>query len=213
MSQEWETVLAEVRETYHPPPKAPTAEMWEAIEGDIARRSDHVVELSQRRAIRAERRPSFAGWGIAAAAVLVLGIGIGRSSVAPGAAEPSVAAAVAASDRGLDFAAHDYLGRSEAVLTMVRADARAGRIDPLTAEWAGQLLGETRLLIDAGAGEAAPVEGLLLDLELILMQIVGLTEDSADERARTELELTLRGIEEGEVLPRIHAVLPSGSGT
>ena len=52
---------------------------------------------------------------------------------------------------------------------------------------------------------------LLLDLEFVLIQIVSVARTgSMDEaRTRTELELALRSLEEGEVLPRIQAALPS----
>jgi hypothetical protein len=95
---------------------------------------------------------------------------------------------------------------------MVRADARMGTLDPALAEWAGGLLSQTRLLIDARRSGDPTLEDLLQDLELVLIQIVGAAETgSMDEvRARLELELALRSLEDGEMLPRIQAVLPTG---
>jgi hypothetical protein len=232
-----EEMLAQVRETYHVPNEPPREAMWAAIEGRIggtpAGRSGGtepggdqapVVDLAVERARREAARPHVfrstdrsMGWAVAAAAVLVLGIGIGRMTAPAGAPQP-VAEGVpgpADPDRGaLQLAAREHLGRTESLLTMVRADARAGRIDPATSEWAEGLLSETRLLLDADRGADPAVEDLLLDLELVLIQITAVAETgSMDEaRARTELELALRTLDEGEVLPRIQAVLPELEG-
>lgn len=110
------------------------------------------------------------------------------------------------------LAAREHFGRTESLLTMVRADARAGRVDPATTAGAAGLLSQTRLLLDAQGDSDLGVTDLLLDVELLLIQIVGVSETgSMDEaRARTELELALRSLDEGEVLPRIQAVLPAG---
>jgi len=60
-------------------------------------------------------------------------------------------------------------------------------------------------------GDDPEMEGLLEDLELVLVQIVGAAElgSGQDARMRTELSLAMRGLEEGEVLPRIQAALPN----
>jgi hypothetical protein len=94
---------------------------------------------------------------------------------------------------------------------MVRADARTGWLDPAVAPWARSLLAQTRLLLDA-RGDADPeLDPLLSELELVLMQIVGVTEAAGDEsRMRTELDLAVGGMDDREVLTRIRAVLPAG---
>ncbi len=212
-----EALLAQVRETYHVPNEPPREAMWAEIEARLG-----VVDLAAERQRRSDARPRLfrstdrgMGWAVAAAAVLVLGIGIGRMTAPTG---PEPVAEVTEPPRraatgGLALAAREHLGRTESLLTMVRADARAGRIDPATAEWAEGLLSETRLLLDADGGNPA-VDELLLDLELVLIQIraVAQTGTMDEARARTELELALRTLEEGEVLPRIQAVLPDLSG-
>ena len=93
---------------------------------------------------------------------------------------------------------------------MVRADAREGRVDPTIAPWARNLLMETRLLLDARGGADPTLDGLLAELELVLTQLVGVTEAAGEERRRTELELTVGGMEEREVLTRIRAAVPAG---
>jgi hypothetical protein len=228
-------ILDRIRNSYNVPGETPREAMWAAIEGRLGGASDAatrsaadgppvregtVIDLGLERSRRevAERpRSAFdrpLGWAVAAAAVLVLGIGIGRGTApqtarsagadvdAPGVNGPSRSA--------LTLAAREHFDRTESLLTMVRADARAGRIDPSTADWARGLLAQTRLLMDAGSPGDPAVEELLLDLELVLIQIVGVAETGSEDeaRVRTELELTLRSLEEGEVLPRIQAVSP-----
>lgn len=220
MSEESRDPMVEqLRETYNVPGEAPREAMWAAIESRLEERGEaSVLDLTAAR----ERRTGSAmrwgsdrsvGWAVAAAAVLVLGVGIGRMTAPAVPAMPvAESTPVNASQGSLTLAARDHFGRTESLLTMVRADARAGRVDPLMAQWASGLLSETRMLLDARSGGDPAVDELLLDLELVLIQIVGVAETgSVDEAlARTELELTLRTLEDGEVLPRIQAVLPNG---
>lgn len=208
-----------IGDTYNVPPETPRAEIWSAISariGDAGDDSD-VIDITSRRAMggrsitpRADRT---AGWAVAAAAVLVLGIGIGRMTAPEGVLnQPMAASEAITGEASLTLAAQEHLGQSESLLTIVRADARDGRVDPATAGWANGLLTQTRLLMDAQDGRDQTVGELLLDLELILIQIAGVAETgSMDEaQARTELELALRSLEDGEVLSRIQAVLPAG---
>jgi hypothetical protein len=226
-------MLEQIRDAYHVPSETPREAMWVAISGRLGEwrpgdRHEDVIDLAAVRGERAERdqraeRAGSAGasrrrsarstgWAVAAAAVLVLGVGIGRIT-APEAVETSFAPTVGTEvgTAALTLAAREHLGRTESLLTMVRADARTGRIDPATAGWASGLLSQTRLLIDQD-GSDPTVNDLLLDLEFLLIQIVGVAETGSTDvaRARTELELALRSLEEGEVLPRIQAVLPPG---
>lgn len=219
-------ILARLRDTYNVPPRTPSEEMWASIAPRLKRSGVEeadadadVVILAEARKRRAGARSGplpthrVAGWAVAAAAALILGIGIGRLTApdVPGPAGPaSIATASPVSSTRL--AAHAHLGEMESLLTMVRADARDGRVDPATAQWASGLLTQTRLLLDAQDEGSPAVNDLLLDLELLLVQIIGVAETgSADEaRARTELELALRSLDQGEVLPRIQAVMPTG---
>lgn len=215
-------VLERIRESYNVPGDVPRDAMWGAIEARLEGRAQTpVLDLSEARERRAAGSALRWGsersvaWAVAAAAVLVLGIGIGRMTAPDGGSAPVAVQAPtgsAASQGALALAAREHLGRTESLLTMVRADARTGRVDPVTAEWASGLLSETRMLLDAQASGDPAVEELLLDLELVLIQVIGVAQTgSVDEaRARTELELALRTLEEGEVLPRIQAVLPVG---
>ena len=211
--EERDPMIDGVRGHYHAPPETPKEEMWEAIQARIRTHEGtdaaEIVDLGHARRARAWRKH---GWiPLAAAALLVVGIGIGRVS-APVPLPPPAIPGTPPPTIGLDVAAREHLGRSESLLTMVRADARDGRIDPSAAAWARGLLTETRLLIDARAGSDPTMDGLLEDLELVLIQIVGVAEAGSgdDARTRTELELAISSLEAGEVLPRIRAALPPG---
>ncbi|MGE0161179.1 MAG: hypothetical protein AB7T31_17420 [Gemmatimonadales bacterium] len=216
---------------YHAPPPTPREEMWEAIVSRI--REEGVLpaevsaaevsaevssEVSPSDARRERRRwPAARGW-LAAAAVLLVGIALGRATapeptrttVGPAPAEPESYGG-RPTVTALDFAALEHLGRSESLLAMVRADAREGRVDPSVAPWARNLLMETRLLLDARRGGDTTLDALLAELELVLTQIVGVTEAGADQtRMQTELDLTIGGMDEREVLNRIRAAMPTG---
>ena len=200
-------MLDAVRELYHSPGETPTEEMWDAIQrGAEATPGERVIDLTAARNARPARTRRSLAWAAAAAAVLVMGIGIGRMT-SPVESDTPVATTSNGTAETLQFAAAEHFGRTESLLTMVRVDAREGRIDPMTSTWARGLLAQTRLLIDARAGSEPAMEELLEDLELVLAQIVGLAGSGSIEgdHTRTELELTLRGVEDRELLPRLQA--------
>jgi len=203
--------VGRLRYAYHVPPDTPREEIWAGIEARLAQSSPDVIPIAW--GLRRHGAPSrrLMGWAAAAAAMLVLGIGIGRMT-AP--VPQETAAAVETDTDLLRLAALEHLGRTESLLTLVRADARSGRVDPEVGEWAASLLSQTRLLLDRPGAVDPTMQGLLEDLELVLMQIVGVAdaEGSDEARARSELNLALEGIEEREVLPRIQAVIPAGTG-
>lgn len=203
-----------LRGRYNAPPETPREEMWAEIQARLEPRAVTVHSLEEARAKRRKASWHPVGWAVAAAAVLVLGIGIGRMS-APAAPGGAPMAATVTPDAGvLRAAAVDHLGRSEALLTLVRADARDGHVDPAMGEWARGLLSQTRLLLDSPNTTDPAMRDLLGDLELVLVQIVRVTEvEGVDQgRARSEMNLALQGLEERDVLPRIQAVVPAGSG-
>ena len=171
-----------------------------------------VVELASRRpaAGRSASASRWIGLAVAAAALLVLGVGIGRVS-APSVQEPGAGVEVARSaPDGAPFrqAAVEHLQGTETLLTVVRSDASTGELDPQLRALARGMLSQTRLFLDASAGVDPEVRRLLEDMELILAQLVSVTEDGS--RSRTELDLALRGLENREVLTRIRTL--SGTG-
>lgn len=205
-------VIRELRDHYNPPPAAPRDEMWQAIRAGMKQREVGVISLDAARSRRRGLVPRGLWWSAAAAAVLVVGFGLGRFS-APGAPGEAPAVATGAEGGGLRLAAVDHLTRTESLLRLVRADGREGRVDPAVGSWAEGLLTQTRLLLDSGEDQDPAMRELLEDLELVLVQIVGVAEAQASDggRAKEELSLALRGLDDNEVLNRIQAVVPAGS--
>lgn len=209
-------MLEQLRQGYNAPPETPRDEMWQVIEARLGAEAGEttatVVSLDAARRRRSRWHVPVA-WTAAAAAVLVMGVGIGRMT-APEAAPVATAAKVGAQRGALAVATAEHLGRTESLLTLVRAEARGGRLDPVVQPWAESLLTETRLLLDTPEVVSPEMREILEDLELVLVQIVGVTEAETTDGARAgmELDLALRGLEDREVLPRIQAVLPGVTG-
>jgi len=192
--------LQEAAKRYHAPRPTPRDDMWTRIEAERARRAARrVVEL----------RP-WARWTLAAAAVLVLGIGIGRWTAqrrTGGAAGTPVAGADTSSrDMVYQVAATQYLSRTETFLTGFRADLRAGRADTRFPGQARDLLTTTRLLLDSPAADDPRMRGLLEDLELVLVQISQLPA----ARQRHDTDLITQGMDQRSVLPKLRSAIPAG---
>jgi len=194
--------LEDAAKSYHSPLRTPREEMWKRIEA--ARQNTHVIEL----------RP-WMRWAVAAAAVLILGIGIGRWTArqpAAGNGTTTVAAAdstlTATSDLGYQIAATQYLSHTEAFLTSFRADIGSHH-GANSARFAGQardLLSTTRLMLDSPAGKDQRLRSLLEDLELLLVQISQL-DPSHDGH---DTDLITEGMNQSNVLPKLRSVIPAG---
>lgn len=207
MSDEFERFLEQHARDYNPPPEPPTEEMWAAIRQQLPRRSsDDALDLTARRAARERRRRigRFTPWaiGIAAAATLGVGFGLGRITQerAPATTPPGIAAAPAADEApsaSVRLAAADHLGEAEALLTFYRT-ARLEADRAATARWARELLSTTRMMMDARAGEDPALAMLLGDLELVLVQIVATGAEGG-----AELELIEESIEQRQLLTQL----------
>jgi hypothetical protein len=192
------------------PPEVPREEMWariDALRRPLRPQADDgsgVVSLADRRG----RRPQFLRWAAALAAMLVLGIAIGRLSLlrermgdAPvaTAADPA-ATADSAEQAPYRLAAAEYLARTEVLLTALPTDAETGNAEQV-AGWAGELLTDTRLLMDSPAGRDPELRRLLEDIELVLAQIAALPGDGP----AAEVQMIQDGIDRRYVLLRLRA--------
>jgi hypothetical protein len=190
--------LLDAARAHHAPAPTPREEMWAAIAAARARR----------RAARRIARPL--RWGLALAATLVLGIGIGHFGWLAGPPRTAVPVAVAppggASGTAYRVAAAQYLARTEALLTDFRAESRRGRLDPRFLASARDLLTTTRLMLDSPAGDDPHLNLLLEDLELVLAQITQLPMEPGEQ---TELDLINQGMTQRSVLSRIRAATPA----
>lgn len=202
--EKFEEFLKHAAREYNAPPETPRAEMWARIdEARAKRRGEWDLERGSR---------SWVYWAAGIAAILVLGIGIGRMT-APG-VEPTGEAPVAsasaepAEDDNLvfRFAATEYFETTEAFLSLFKVEARAGQADAEVGTWARDLLATARLMMDSPAADDPIFRELLEDLELILVQISQYTSHQSIE----ELELIEQGIEERSVHLRLQTVSALG---
>jgi hypothetical protein len=198
---------------YRVPPEAPLDEMWDAIEQrhfgtPIVALAGHVPARGV-----AMRRWRLGGpsWGILVAgmaAMLILGVGLGRLSrgVAPVVDPREGDYAWNASAEPYRDATSEYLGETVALLTALPAAARDGQPDARFVTQAGELLSTTRLLLDSPAAASDPrLKSLLEDLELVLAQLSRLPS----EHGRTELNLIAEALEQRDVVPRVRAAAAS----
>lgn len=198
-----------IRDEYNPPPPVPRDEMWAAIQAGLEAPVTPVHSLDEAR----RRRTAWRSVQWAAAATVVLGVGVAIGRMSSPAPAPLAEAPAAVRESAVRIAAVEHLVRTESLLRMARADGSSGRVDPALGSWARNLLGQTRLLLDSSAGDDRAMRDLLEDLELVLMQMAAAGEAQGDEdRFNSELSLALSGLEQREVLPRIQAVVPSGVG-
>lgn len=196
----FEQWLQDAAKGYHAPRPTPRDEMWARIETERARRATRrVIEL----------RP-WLRWGLAAAAVLVLGIGIGRWTAHQGTDRRGAAVAsadsAASSDLVYQVAATQYLSRTETFLTGFRADLRAGRTEARFPGQARDLLTTTRLLLDSPAADNPRMRALLEDLELLLVQISQLPA----QRSAHDTDLITQDMDQRSVLPKLRSAIPAG---
>jgi hypothetical protein len=167
------------------------------------------ARIGAERARRAAR--PWVRWTLAAAAVLVLGIGIGRwtaqqrSGVRGGTPVASVDTG-GSRDVLYQVAATQYLSRTETFLTGFRADLRAGRADTRFTGQARDLLSTTRLLLDSPAADDPRMRALLEDLELVLVQISQLPAG----RDAHDTDLITQGMDQRSVLPKLRSAIPAG---
>lgn len=212
--QPLEPELREAARAYHEPPPVPREALWAEIQ--MRRAADRPARGSRRVWV----------WAAGIAALVALGVGIGRLSVRPGtlrrpaasplatAPAPAAAAAATTGARPKDDAtayrlvAAEHLGQAEVFLTLFRASVREGHQERLASATARQLLATNRLLIDSPAGSDPRLKLLLQDLELVLAQIAQL----APGRQSEDLKLITDGLERDGMLVRLRAAVPAGTG-
>lgn len=194
------------RTTYHAPRPTPREEMWARIQA--ARQSGRVIVM----------RP-WMRWALAAAAMLALGIGIGRWTANQSATQKGTVVATTDTaqpgqpnqgtqpDIAYQVAATQYFSRTEAFLTSFRDDmASHGGNRARLASQARDLLSTTRLMLDSPAGNDQRMRSLLEDLELVLVQISQL--DAAHNGHDTDL--ITQGMNQTNVLPKLRSAIPAG---
>jgi hypothetical protein len=205
--------LRDAAKDYNDPPETPRDAMWERI---VALREAEKAEKAENgiRPLRPLRHFRPLAWAAGIAAVLALGIGLGRVSIntAPPVVAPAPVATAPAprvSNAAYQVATAEHLSQSEAFLTLFRASVRQGGNEQLASATARQLLATNRLLLDSPAANDGRTKLLLQDLELVLAEIAQL---SPQPRSR-DLDLITEGLERGGVMSRLRTAVPSGPST
>ena len=222
MDDRFDDLLRDSARDYNDPPETPRDQMWQRIVAEREKQRDAEIRenpktkpsdpdiLPFRRLVPLSvRRPL--GWAAGIAALLALGIGLGRLTVdqAPPVATsaPVTTAGPRINATAYRLATTEHLSQSEAFLTLFRASLDGKRDEKLASATARQLLASNRLLMDSPAASDARIRLLLQDLELVLAEIAQL---SPQPRSR-DLELITQGLEQGGVLSRLRTAVPAGT--
>ena len=202
----FDEVIRELPQSFNPPSEPPLDEMWGVIE------DAHFNSPAS--AGRPRGMTSRAPW-LAAAAALVIGVGIGhylplgkKSATNPTSTSASSqglrpgADTSAVADAYRDQTSH-YLGQAAALLISLPAKDASGKADASFAGEAADLLVTTRLLLDSPAAQDPKLRSLLEDLELVLVQIARLR----GERNKGDLDLIHQAVEQGDVMSRLNSAV------
>ncbi|HSM17439.1 MAG TPA: hypothetical protein VK845_10660 [Gemmatimonadales bacterium] len=199
--EQQDRLIREVGAEYNPPPPTPRDEMWDQIRAELDRRR------SSRRAI-----PPWQ-WIAGIAAVLAIGVAIGRFTASPdGQQSPPVIVAGPGTEASVSTVAYqvatsEHLQTVETFLRTFQVDAKDGMM--AEGEWAipaQELLLRTRLLQASRASGNPGLKALLDDIELVLAQIAQYSADRAED-----LEFIDRGIAQRGVLMKLRAAVPAGA--
>lgn len=193
-----------IGEEYHVPPPVPREEMWVRIRTALDEgRSAPLVPITR---ARARTRPGvmIAAWVTGIAALLALGVGIGRFTAGDGSRAPTPVGppGTGAPTAALSAATVEHLSQAATFLTTFRSDPSEASFDAQ----ARALLTTTRLLLDTPAGRDPRLRSVLDDLEFILAQIIQIPADRPEDR-----DLITDGLETRQLMPRLRTAIPPGA--
>ena len=210
----FDEMLRDAARDYNAPPVTPKAEMWERIQATRADsrsggQADGVLPLRPR--VRPTARPAFR-LAMAVAAILVLGVAIGRFTAPDSASYPTApavgpiaGAAPVTRERpnvATQVATSNHLSQVETFLT----EFGTSPATPDFTDQAKDLLGTTRMLLDSKRVVDTRTRTLLEDLELILAQIA--TLNSKDRRE--DLDFIADGLAQNQLRTRLRNAIPAG---
>jgi hypothetical protein len=209
--------LEKAAREYNEPPETPRDAMWARILAGRAQRPARGIQ----KPVPIWRSPRM--WVPAvAAAVLLIGIAIGRFSVhddgPPIIASPTDSSVtdVIAELKGrsgdataYQLAAIPIFSQAELLLTQFRTGDTAAQGGESFTKRAASLLSDTRLLLDSPAADDPKMRRLLGDLELVLVQMVRMTAEDEQE----EKELIAESMNSRSLLPRLRANAATGTFT
>lgn len=210
----FDEMLRDAARDYNAPPATPKAEMWQRI--SAARKADSQTDgqtdgiLPLRPTTLRSVRPAFR-LALAVAAILVLGVAIGRFT-APGelvapAPNPTTASTTPTPETerpnmAAQVNTSNHLSRVETFLT----EFGTAPASPDFTDQAKNLLGTTRLLLGSKRVDDPRTRILLEDLELILVQIATLNPKDR----REDLDFIADGLAQNQLRTRLRNAIPAG---
>jgi hypothetical protein len=197
---QFEKIINSAADHYNVPPvNPPFDQMWTAIETEAFGRSIVAAPKPQRFSL--VNNP----W-LRMAAVLVLGVAIGRLSFAAKGTsanpEDPAAATVAAAEPAEDtyqLTTERYLGQTVTLLVSLPNQLRGDRVDTAFVRKASESLATLRLLMDSPAASNPRMRALFEDLELVLVQVVQMPETGSASDAK----LIRQAMQQRDVMPRL----------
>ncbi len=193
---------------FNEPPAVPRDKMWQAIDDARPENGQQRRQVFAMPAVARSRGGNSRIWRMVAslAAVLVIGVAVGRMTATP---EAPLVVEVIADDPPLDnfavrkrinrLATVDLFARADFLLTDFKTQSCAQQDASPSPEWAAGMLLQTRLLMDTSVGRDPEMKTLFEELELVLAQIVGL---SRDDCAR-DMAWIQQGLQENSTLERL----------
>jgi hypothetical protein len=208
----WDDRLADAARGYNQPPETPREEIWAGIQA--GRQKGGKPGWNRILRFRRTALPPYrlVAWSAGIAALLALGIGIGRLTVHPGPTETATVINPVVTPRpdqlsvAMTLAATQHLTRAEALLTGFRAESRSGATASSFSGAAQDLLSTTRLLLDSPDLRDPRMRALLQELELVLAQITQLRAQHGPD----EVDLITQGLNQRGLLPRLRSAIPAG---
>jgi hypothetical protein len=180
-----------------PPVNPPFDQMWTAIEAEAF--------APKVQSIAAARGTSLAGnpW-LRMAAVLVLGVAIGRLTMQAPASPPAMVEASApvqpnVAQASYQLSAERYLGQTVTLLASLPRQLQTGGTDSAYITKASQSLAQLRMLMDSPAANNPRLRALFEDLELVLVQVVQMPNSGSPSEAK----LIRQAMQERDVMPRL----------
>ena len=207
--EKFEDLMRDAAHHYNRPPDVPPVDvMWEEIERRLARSKEEAESVSFPVQRKRSPFPLNNPW-VRMAAMLVVGVGIGRYSVVRATREPAPTSAPAvagpivktstAVPGEYELVTDHYLGQTAALLIALPGELNAKRPDAAFIARADDLLMQTRRLLDSPAAADPGLHTLFEDLEVVLAQVVRLQGD----RDPTRIEMLHQALEQRDVIPRL----------
>ena len=180
-----------------PPVNPPFEQMWTAIEAEAFAPKVQSIAPAPRTSL--VNNP----W-LRMAAVLVLGVAIGRFTTTKQPTETS-SEMVASTQPAIDveasyqLSAERYLGAAVTLVAGLPKQLQSGRIDSAYVARASESLTHLRMLMDSPAASNPRLRALFDDLELVLVQVVQMPAGGS----AIDAKLIRQAMQEKDVMPRL----------